>query len=160
MKVIFLDFDGVITTLKSGWKLDNEKQLLIKQICDSTGAKIVISSSWRRYDLGRTIACLENHHKNSFVLFDYLIDVTAIMYSFKHGERENHYKAPRGVEIQQWLEEHEEVTNYVILDDDTDILLAQKPYFIKTNVYYGIYPKDVKRAIKILSSDKTNKSIF
>ena len=46
-KIIFLDFDGVITTLKSKWTIDNEKVELVKQICDATGAKIVISSSWR-----------------------------------------------------------------------------------------------------------------
>jgi len=160
MKVIFLDFDGVITTLKSGWRLDNEKQLLIKQICDATCAKIVMSSSWRWYSLEKTIEYLKGHDKHPFILFDYLIDVTSRMYSFKHGEREKHYTIPRGVEIQRWLEEHDEVTNYVILDDDTDMLLAQKPYFIKTSGCYGIYPKDVKKAIKILSMDKTNKRIF
>lgn len=48
MKVIFLDFDGVITTEKSRWCLDKDKMLLLKRIVDATGAKIVISSSWRR----------------------------------------------------------------------------------------------------------------
>lgn len=46
MKVIFLDFDGVITTLESKWELDINKQKLIKDICDKTNSKIVISSSW------------------------------------------------------------------------------------------------------------------
>ena len=54
-KIIFLDFDGVITTLKSKWTIDNEKVELVKQICDATGAKIVISSSWRRYTLEQTL---------------------------------------------------------------------------------------------------------
>lgn len=31
-KIIFLDFDGVITTLKSGWKLDPEKLELLGRI--------------------------------------------------------------------------------------------------------------------------------
>ena len=31
-KIIFLDFDGVITTLKSRWKLDKEKLELLKRI--------------------------------------------------------------------------------------------------------------------------------
>lgn len=160
MKVIFLDFDGVITTLKSGWELDNKKQLLVKQICDATGAKIVISSSCRRYNLARNIESLSKEVDHPFILFDYLIDVTPWMYSSKHSERETHYFTPRGVEIQRWLAEHKDVTNYVILDDDSDMLLAQKPYFIKTHGYYGICPKNVKGAIKILSMDKTNKIIF
>lgn len=39
-KIIFLDFDGVITTLKSNWAIDDKKVELVKEICDITGAKI------------------------------------------------------------------------------------------------------------------------
>ena len=38
-KIIFLDFDGVITTLKSNWAIDDKKVELVKEICDITGAK-------------------------------------------------------------------------------------------------------------------------
>lgn len=58
-KIVFLDFDGVITTLKSNWTIDNEKVELVKQICDATGAKIVISSSWRRYTVDRQLKILQ-----------------------------------------------------------------------------------------------------
>ena len=34
MKVIFLDFDGVITTMKSRWNLCKEKMELVKEIVD------------------------------------------------------------------------------------------------------------------------------
>ena len=47
MKVIFLDFDGVIT-LPPKWHLESDKIKLVKKIVDETGAKIVVSSSWRR----------------------------------------------------------------------------------------------------------------
>ena len=57
-KIIFLDFDGVITTLKSNWAIDDKKVELVKEICDITGAKIVISSSWRRYTLEATIEAI------------------------------------------------------------------------------------------------------
>lgn len=36
MKVIFLDFDGVITTMKSRWNLCKEKMELVKEIVDKT----------------------------------------------------------------------------------------------------------------------------
>ena len=55
MKIIFLDFDGVITTEASYSRLDLEKMKLVKKICDETGAKIVISSSWRYNTLEKTI---------------------------------------------------------------------------------------------------------
>lgn len=58
----------------------------------------------------------------------------------------------RGVEIDRWLWEHQDVTNYVILDDDSDMLLSQKKHFIKTHALRGISKRDVIKAIKILSS--------
>ena len=45
-KIIFLDFDGVITTSKSKWQIDQNKVNLITKICKETGAIIVVSSSW------------------------------------------------------------------------------------------------------------------
>lgn len=156
MKVIFLDFDGVITTVLSNWKLDKKKMDMVKQICDATGAKIVVSSSWRRYTIEQTIELIttkqKEKHCQHFLYPEYIIDITARMYGFKSGNREEHFGLYRGVEIEQWLSEHQDVTNYVILDDDTDMLLCQKNNFIKTNAYSGICKKDVEKAIKILNS--------
>jgi hypothetical protein len=155
MKVIFLDFDGVITTLKSNWTIDDKKVELVKEICDITGAKIVISSSWRRYTLEDTIEDITKQetvrgHK-PFPYPDLIVDVTSRMYGFKYENKEPCYNVCRGVEIDRWLWEHKDVTNYVILDDDSDMLLSQKEHFIKTHALNGISKKDVEKAIKILS---------
>lgn len=158
-KIIFLDFDGVITTLKSNWNLDKEKMELVKQICDATGAKIVISSSWRRYTLEQTLELITTKQIEkgfqSFLYPEDVVDITARMYAFKSGNRETHYGLYRGVEIGQWLSEHQDVTNYVILDDDSDMLLSQKKHFIKTHTLRGISKRDVKRAINILTKTKS-----
>lgn len=155
-KVVFLDFDCVITTLKSNWTIDNDKVEPVKQICDATGAKIVISSSWRRYTVEQTIEDItigeEGRGHNPFPYPEYIVDITSRMYGFKHGNREKHYGLCRGIEIDRWLWEHEDVTNYVILDDDSDMLLSQKKHFIKTNALRGISKRDVEKAIKILNS--------
>lgn len=155
-KCIFLDFDGVITTLKSNWAIDNEKVELVKQICDATGAKIVISSSWRRYTLEATIESITKqetvYRHKAFPYPDLIIDITSRMYGFKYGNKEKHYGLCRGVEIDRWLWEHEDVTNYVILDDDSDMLLCQREHFIKTHALRGISKRDVIKAIKILNS--------
>lgn len=155
-KVVFLDFDGVITTLKSNWTIDNSKVDLVKQICDVTGAKIVISSSWRRYTLEQTIEAITNQESvyghNPFPYPEYIIDITSRMYGFKYGNEEKYYGLCRGVEIDRWLWEHEDVANYVILDDDSDMLLSQKKHFIKTHSLHGISKRDVEKAIKILNS--------
>lgn len=154
-KIIFLDFDGVITTLKSKWNLDKEKMELVKQICDATGAKIVISSSWRRYTLEQTIEFITTKQLEGeaqpFLYPEYVVDITARMYAFKFGNKEAHCGLYRGVEIQQWLAEHHDVTNYVILDDDSDMLLCQKKNFIRIHPLRGISKRDVGRAINILT---------
>ena len=66
-KIIFLDFDGVITTLKSRWKLDKEKLELLKRIVDETDCLFVISSAWRRDDLEQTKHFITNKRTNTFV---------------------------------------------------------------------------------------------
>ena len=45
MKVIFLDFDGVITIPDTKWDISLEHIKRVKNICDKTDAKLVISSS-------------------------------------------------------------------------------------------------------------------
>ena len=157
MKVIFLDFDGVITTVASKWHLDTDKMLLVKRICDETSAKIVISSSWRRFTLEDTFNMLSEYEQSGkevpFILRDYVIGITAHMYAFKEGNVHAHYDLPRGCEISRYLTEHKDISKYVILDDDTDMLLEQAPYFINTNMGLGISEQDIEKAIEILNKD-------
>lgn len=76
-----------------------------------------------------------------------------------------HLSIPRGVEIKQWIDTHihsengknwnyKEIGsdfNYVILDDDSDMLLEQAEHFVKTDTLLGLSEDDVERAIKILN---------
>jgi len=87
----------------------------------------------------------------SFLYPEDVMDITSRMYGFKYGNKETHYGLCRGVEIDRWLWEHQDVTNYVILDDDPDMLLSQKKHFIKIHALRGISKRDVKRAINILT---------
>lgn len=102
MKVVFLDFDGVITTPKSKCKLDPEKMALIGRIIDATDAKIVISSSWRRYSLEETIKHITNVEDffvggNPFPYPDAVVGVTERMYSFCYPNNDRHFGLLRGV---------------------------------------------------------------
>lgn len=144
MKIIFLDFDGVITTLESRWNIDSEKCKLVKRICDETGAKIVISSSWRKSNLEYT---MKQFSKESFLLYDYVVDITKRLSISGSAS----ITIPRGVEILQYIKSHDSITNYVILDDDTDMLLWQRNHFVHTRTYEGINEKNVEQAIKILN---------
>ena len=163
VKVIFLDFDGVITTLKSGWSIDPEKIDLLKKIIDATDAKIVVSSSWRRGTLEGTIKELSggidcNGNSKSFPFCDRIIGVTARIGGFRYNDEVNEdgrkptVDIPRGVEIQDWLENTDyDVESYVILDDDSDMLYWQKDNFVKTDTYLGLNENNVNEAINILN---------
>lgn len=166
VKVIFLDFDGVITTLKSGWSIDEEKLVILKKIIDATDARIVISSSWREHTLDATIEKLTkgrdcNGNKILFSFTDKIIGITPRIggYRFNDDVNENGRKPlidiPRGVEINDWLENTEyTVESYVILDDDTDMLYWQRNNFVKTDTYLGINDDDANRCINILLTQK------
>lgn len=111
MKVIFLDFDGVITTLRSNWSLYKEKMLLLKRIVDATGAKIVISGSWRRHTLEDTLKHITDKSDcfvggNPFICPESVVGITDKMYSSCYGNDSMHFFIPRGCEIERYLMAH------------------------------------------------------
>lgn len=58
----------------------------------------------------------------------------------------------RGSEIQEWLDKQTEPYRYIILDDDSDMLDCQLPYFIQTDwLKWGLSDEDVEQAIHILN---------
>lgn len=150
MKIIFLDFDGVIT-IPPKWYINADKIKYIKHIVDTTGAKIVVSSSWRRENvketindmIGKTKRCPKN--KMLYWLIDNIYDVTSWFSDKKYNG------TGRGGEIQTWLDKHPEVDNYVIIDDDGDMLDSQLYHFVQTNYEDGITEIETTRAIKVLN---------
>lgn len=152
MKIVFLDFDGVITTLDSNWSIDEDKCILVKEICDSTGAKIVISSSWRHNTLSETI---NKEGLQNWSLKDYCIGITKRC--FLTGDNRFTEIPRRGIEIEQWLREYkannlDANVQYVILDDNTfDLLYIQKDNVVQTDTYNGISEENVERAISVLN---------
>ena len=146
-KIIFLDFDGVITTYFSDWEIDNDKCLLVKKICDETGAKIVISSSWRYSTVEKTI---DEYNLHDWILTPYIVGVTEHL-DMSTGWDLLSYFPQRGLEISEYINKSGLVQNYVILDDDSDMLYIQKDHFIKTDTYKGLSEENVQQAIKILN---------
>jgi hypothetical protein len=168
-KIIFLDIDGVLATpeyLKDGqWDLNPEKQKLLGEILVQTDAKIVLSSSWRYSTLKKT---KEHMESEGFLFNDLLIGVTIRAYQFLERGTGIHLSIPRGVEIKQWIDTHIHSDNgknwkrkklgkdftYVILDDESDMLLEHKDNFIHTKSNIGLTDADVIGAVAILN--KTN----
>lgn len=170
-KYLFLDFDGVITTQKSGYALDPEKCELIQKIVDATGAKIIITSSWRWHTLEATIEKLStvDKYRIPFVVswINDIVGITIRAYQYLSQGTGIHLSIPRGVEIKQWIDTHIHSNNgknfdykdvgidfqYVILDDDTDMLYEHRQHFIKTDTYKGLSLAQAKKAIKILNTE-------
>jgi hypothetical protein len=155
MKVIFLDIDGVISTFEKQWKLDINKLDLLTNIINETNAKIVISSSWR---IGCTNADdmkqrLLTHriddnikYSEEFKTFlESIIDITP------NGSQNGPL---RGNEIQDWIDEHNDIETYVIIDDDSDMLDKQLFNFVQTDGFEGITEREVKLCISILNGKK------
>jgi HAD domain in Swiss Army Knife RNA repair proteins len=108
MKVVFLDIDGVLNSKKTlnprnfPYVVDPKLLRRLELLLERTGAKVVLSSTWRYDPIGRLAA---NHWGIPF------IDTTPDM-----------PKQPRRDEIVAWLRDHADVTRYVILDDEDDEL--------------------------------------
>lgn len=154
MKVIFLDIDGVMNNHDSikaankrghdaagirGWDRESVRQL--KRIVEETGAKIVISSAWRL-----NISNRRSEHAVSagFEMYDIpqFLSVTP-----------NFPREVRGLEIRKWMDGFD-VESYVILDDDSDMLPEQMPFFVQTSLFSrGLTKRHADRAIRILNND-------
>ena len=151
MKVIFLDIDGVVnrwdTKERAPSKVIGVEQCLIayiKQIVDATGAKIVLSSTWRKDWAFDLLDGKDWHYlRDEFAKQDlYFMDYTP-------SRRDSH----RGEEIKEWLESTEyDVESYVIIDDEMfDIWDLHDGHMVQTSFDSGIKPGAVKMAIEILS---------
>lgn len=159
MKVIFLDFDGVITVPSTRWHLSLTHMKRVGKILKATGAKIVVSSSWRHGGFEKFMEDIQNpdyflcrplpHNKDigTFLYPEEIIGITPTIYP------EPSHKEPgvdRGYEIDAWLQKYPVVDSYVILDDDSDFLESQKPLHIKTNYTEGLTDEQVEKAIDLL----------
>lgn len=107
----------------------------LKYIIEETGAKIVLSSSWR-WDEKALNAVKKQLKSYNLELFDTTImDIMSTM--------------SRTEEIQLYLKEHSSITNYVILDDD-EIKGPLKTHWVHCLFKNGLTKKLAEQAIEIL----------
>lgn len=107
MRVVFLDFNGVLDTSMNMDIIDMDNLMILGEIVDRMDAKIVISSSIKNayYYRGK-------HNK----IMNYLVE-TLINYGLEvYGMTP--WRETREEEIREYLGEHEEIIDYLIIDDD------------------------------------------
>lgn len=154
MKVIFLDIDGVlnhehyyVNRSESDSmpyplsEFDIESVNRLNNITDKTNAKIVISSSWR-FTNG-----IYNILKKVGVTGE-IIGITK--YITKPSDKGYDIHVKRGEEIQEFLDNNPFITNYVILDDDSDMLTSQLDNFVNTSYMYGLNDECMELCLNIL----------
>lgn len=160
MKLIFLDFDGVINSAK--WLGDHHQNLSreltgggfsfltrraeefdpsqVQMICDlvnDTDSQVVVSSSWRILHTLQEIC--------EFLVIagwsvDLPIDVTP------RTER-----GFRGDEVEMWLMDNPEFTHHVIFDDDGDFHFHQP--LVQTHWDHGVLDFHIETARTVLSGE-------
>ena len=143
MKVIFLDFNGILDTYYDMDVISDCNLNRLKKIVDATDAKVVISSSIKNsyYYLG---------HFNNIckyllnTLENVGIDVIGI----------TPYRDSREQEINDYLKDHKGIESFCILEDDYDIKSLEENLVklpMQSEEYpYGIQDEHVEKAIKIL----------
>ena len=148
MKIIFLDIDGVmnsevyhktLNTKKKGWRRFNPEAVkMITKLVEEFDAKIVISSLWR-FAVKKELAT-ELKASN--------------LVNFLHPDWKTPIIEPghRGKEVKMWLDEHPDIKEFIILDDDNDILEEHRSRFVRTDYYEGMQAEHYYKAREILET--------
>lgn len=124
MNIIFLDIDGVLNTerfvkiqvknnecnyYEAQFNFDPICMKNLKELINDYCCKVVITSTWRLdYPNDKYWIELIGNFKK-YGIDNSIIGVTTRKYDI------------RGKQIQEWLKQHKEVNNYVIIDDDSDM---------------------------------------
>ena len=144
MKVIFLDFDGVINNWYKFDGVDTRHLDILKEIIDITGAKVVATTSNKyNYQLGHVTYEQSSLYQNYIkVIEEYGItidDLTPCINGYKDTE------------IKEYVKEND-VTDYVIIDDEY-ISDELRPHQVFLDLYKGVSSEHINPVINILNGN-------
>lgn len=150
MKVIFLDIDGVLCTVRSHIArgdlglmraLDREGVGLLNQVVDDQ-TRFVLSSTWR---LLHDREWMEDHLRMHGWIGQFHDDWRTKEISSMRG---------RGGEIAEWLGRHPDTDRFAIVDDDSDMLPEQMSMFVHTSTDDGFSWKNFMELSEVLHGDE------
>ena len=153
MKVIFLDFNGILDTYDNMDVIDSDNLNRLKRIVLETGAKVVISSSnknnyWRSGQIRGILKYMIDS------LVEVGIEVVGLVPMMDSREDE----------INAYLTMHPEIDSFVILDDDYEMPslndnLIKLPCQMIGPEQTGLEDCHVETAINILKKKEFRKSL-
>jgi hypothetical protein len=168
-KLVFLDFDGVLNSSeyaahqyrndesaqdRMGLDLFDPKAIeCMNRIVDATGAKIVVTSSWRYLGLAKLQKLWNERGLHGEIIGMtslHVVDELILEKGMEWLEREMN-GSPRSEEIAHWLKSYNINDNYVILDD-MPMPKDLQPHAIQVNPQFGLSDLNVKQAITILNA--------
>lgn len=155
MKLLFLDFDGVLNDLvtkhvmteaiqndellNAAEQIDHDKVMRLNRIIAATGAYVVFTTSWTNAR-SFTFLCrvLRFRGFEGFILG-----------AIEHIGRVQEKFYERADEIEHWLKHVPGVTSYVILDDFPMYQLSER--HVRSTSEFGLQDDHVEAAIEILN---------
>jgi hypothetical protein len=150
MKVLFLDFDGVLNSGAfievRGYRpetLDAAAVARLNGVLARTRARVVVSSTWRLgYTLGELRDILVRHGFEGEV-----IGVTphlgrAAVFPLQ--------RTPRGMEIQAWLDAQPEPPEAIAIVDDDEDMAHLDARLVRTDFETGLLDEHVERRVTLL----------
>ena len=149
--IIFLDIDGVLVTqdsLRAGGSVSMDRRCVaeLNRLVETTGAVIVITSSWRilhSIDFIVGAMCAAGFKGKRRV-----VDITDRLHFATPSGVVIGCSMPRAHEICEWLDEHPWVESFVVIDDDRDAEISG--HFVRTDFETGLTASLVDQAARIL----------
>ena len=152
MRVIFLDIDGVLNSGRTARafqgsvlmrQLDPVAVGMLRNVVEKSGAEIVLSSTWRLSENWReeTARCLCGA--------GWPVDGRLDSIFLDRTPKYLGINTVRGDEIQKWLEDNPEYDDYIIIDDDSDMLESQMDRFINVDYQIGLSVDNWNRICEI-----------
>jgi len=154
IRVLFLDIDGVLMCdeeYRAGGgvkrQFPGKRAPLILDVCRRAGAVIVVSSTWRHSDDTRDLFVAHGFPLHPDWRTPLNERDAALGWAKPLGDL-------RGHEIKHWLNAHPEVSSYAIIDDDSDMLLEQMPWFCKTAFAEGVTADHADILVEMLTAPR------
>jgi len=168
MKFIFLDIDGVLNTYQEVMRDEMIRTDLVANlaaIVKRTGAKIVLTSSWRLFN-NMITKIMDAFNEFDLSLYGMTQEGVSKRWLVDHGInvkpcprydwRQDELCYDRGAEIFYWLFTHynHSYENFIILDDEVDDIknYFKSEYIVQTTFKSGLTQEKVNEAVTKLEA--------
>lgn len=164
-KIVFLDIDGVLNSdfwnknhqreISVGTLIDESKIKLLCKLIKDTDAQIILHSGWK-YWFDSNLRPLRKEAENLKVLLEkegLAISGVTPDHATEEIKNSKKFSLIKAGEILAWLEQHNDVDTWVVMDD-LDLHNAEVArHQVKTDQSIGLTGEDVERAERMLQGE-------